>query len=314
MIENNMKLITIPYSGLLKVELPRFAERLIGLVGRHDPEALKIEELFDLLVAETPSINKLIDRYGPHPLTKELRDLQKMRALRISEIRFRLKVVIREDESGIDKNVSILKSELNHFFQNLDLSKNEEMFNQKITQFYGALKMNLELNEALEPLGFTPLLNNLKNVHSSIQRVIHDRLVSISERPQETTKELKKMVLKATRNLIKQIEIAPLINSEIDYAPLYSEINQLLTEYKVMINKRVLFNKRKAEMSDNNESTQMAVKSLIADSAEDMLHPNAEKLKVNWSEVKPAENEEAAATSSKTMQLPLIDNNGASEN
>ncbi|NLZ95321.1 MAG: hypothetical protein GX921_05790 [Bacteroidales bacterium] len=308
-----MKLITIPYSGLLKVELPRFAERLIELLEKHNPEELKIEELFDLLVAETPTINKLIDKYGPHPLTKELRDLQKMRALRISEIRFRLKVVVREDKSGDDKDVNILKNELNHFFQNLELSKNEEMFNQKITQFTASIATNSELSAALESLDFIYYINNLRLVHGSIQNVIYDRMVSISERPQETTKELKQRVLKATKDLIKQIEIAPLINPEIDYAPLYSEINQLLAEYKVLINKRVLFNKRRAEMSDNNQSTQMAVTSLIADSVEEKLHPNTKEASMNESEVGSVENEEAATMSSKTVQLPLVDNNGTLE-
>lgn len=314
------ELIQIPMSRLLKLELPRFAERFIAIVESHNPEELQIKEVFDLLVAETPSINNLIDRYGAHPLTKELRELQRMRVLRISEIRLRLKVVIREDKSGTSKNVEILNNELNHFFQNLELSRNEEMFSQKVSQFLAAVDANSELYTALESLNFIPLIDNLKLVHSDIQKVIHDRMVSISERTQKTTEELKAEVLSATRSLMKQIEIAPLINPDIDYAPLYNKVNQLLTEYKVLINRRVLFNKKKAGEKANNQSAQIAVANLDEDTAEEISHLSAEEVDANWSEAEqpveikqPVEIEKAVATSSKTMQLPLVDNNGTLE-
>lgn len=309
------ELIQIPMSRLLKIELPRFAGRFIEVVESHNPEELKIKELFDLLVAETPSINKLTDRYGPHPLTKKLRELKKDRTLRISEIRLRLKVVVREAKSGTAKDVEVLNNELNHFFQNLELSRNEEMFSQKITQFLTAVDSNLELYTALESLSFIPLIDNLKLVHSDIQLVIHDRMVSLSERTQESTEELKAVVLTATKSLIKHIEISPLINPDIDYAPLFNKLNQLLTEYKVMINRRVLSNKKKAEENDNNQSSQPAVTALIEDSAETMFYLDAEKVNGDEQEVdqvktEPVQNEKAAALSSKTMQLPVVYDNG----
>lgn len=310
------ELIKIPYSKFLKLELPRFAQRLIELVERHDPEELKINVLFDLLVAQTPSIDKMIDRHGPHPLTKELKDHRKMRALHISAFRFRLKVVVMEDQAGDDEDVKIVNSELTHFFHNLGLSKNEEMFNQKIVHFLDAVKGDSKLSTALNTLGFTDHLMKLQTVHSSIQEIISSKLISISGRHQETTAQLKKMVLTPTKNLMKQIQIAPLLNPELDYELLYSELNQFLAETKVMINKRVLFNARKA---DKGQSNQAAVTSLIADSAEKMMHFGAEEVDMNGQEVnqvkiEPSKNEKAAATSSKTMQLPLVGNeNGASE-
>ena len=142
------ELMTIPFSKLLKVELSRFATRVIGIVERHNPEELHIKELFDLLVAEMPRIKTLKDKYGPRPLTEELRDLRKMRALYVSAIKFRLKVVIREDESGDNDDVKTVKYEIDHFLDSLKLSRNEEMFNQKVTQFYAAIENNEELSNA----------------------------------------------------------------------------------------------------------------------------------------------------------------------
>ena len=94
-------------------------------------------------------------------------------------------------------------------------------------------------------LGFTEQLNNLRHVHSSIKSLINTRLRSISKRKGETTAQLRKYVIVATTNLVKQIEIAPFMNPDIDYSSLFNELNQLITEYKNLINKRVLFNKER---------------------------------------------------------------------
>ncbi len=310
------ELIKIPYSRLLKLELPRFANRVIGIVDKHNPEELKILESFNLLVAEQPRIDVLIDKYGPHPQTEELFNLRKMRSLYISAIRFRLKVVIREDKSGENDEVKVVKDEINHFFKNLDLSKNEEMFNQKVHDFYAAISQSEELANALDSLEFMEHLENLQIVHNSIQHLIYKRLNSISARPHETTPELKRPVITATRNLIKHVEISPFLNPDINYAPLFSELNQLSTEYRNLINKRVLFNKRRAEKienGENGESTEATTTTHSMDPLMKMLHLSDEELRVNGNGTELLETEKAAAMSSKTMQLPLTDNNEALE-
>lgn len=310
-----MELLKIPYSKLLKIELPRFALRVIGIVERHNPEELQIEEIFDLLVAEGPRISKLIDKYGPHPLTEELTKLRSLRALYISAIRFHLKVVIREDKSGTDKDVKLVREDISHFLKNLDLSKNEEMYNQKVTQFFEAIGNNQKLSDALSSLDFSNKLDQLESVHLSIQRLIDDKLVSISERPRETTAELVKAVLTATKNLIKQIEIAPLKHTELDYTPLFNELNELFIEYRNLINKRILFNKRKSEEMKNGEgeSTETTEASQTTESNEPtestngMMHLNGEEVDLNELLNRPVEKDNAVAMSSKTKQLPLID-------
>ena len=55
-------LIKIPLSRLLKIEVPRLALRVIEIVEKHNPEELHIKEIFDLLVAELPNIQKLEDK------------------------------------------------------------------------------------------------------------------------------------------------------------------------------------------------------------------------------------------------------------
>lgn len=306
------ELVIIPFSKLLKVELSRFALRVIGIVERHNPEGLHIKKMFDDLVALTPKINNLKDKHGAHPLTEELRDLRKMRALYISAIKFHLKVVTREDESGVNMDVKTVKYEIDHFLNSLKLSRNEEMFNQKIIQFYAVIDSNEKLRNALALLEFGLHLDKLKAVHEDMQSVITARLVSIAKRPLETTAQLTKAVLIAIRNMIKLIEIAPLLNPTLDYAPLQNELNQLFIEYGNMISRRASNNKRKAEKIDNEQEEPIVVivTTELSEPLETVLSMHTKEVNANELVPQPLEIEKSVAMCSKTMPLHLVYDNG----
>lgn len=306
------ELMTIPFSKLLKVELSRFAMRVIGILERHNPEELHIKELFEDLVALTPFIKNLKDKHGPHPLTAELRDHRQMRALYVSAIKFNLKVVTREDESGDNIDVKTVKYEIDHFLNSLKLSRNEEMYNQKITQFFAAIEKDEALSNALASLEFGPHLDKLKTVHEDMQSLITARLISIAQRPKETTAQLTKAVLTAIRNMIKHIEIAPLLNPALDYMPLHNELNQLFIEYGDMISKRASNNKRKDESIDNEQKEPIEEPSAIEsiEPSETILLMNAQEVNANEIVPQPLEIEKSVAMCSKTVPLHLVYENG----
>ena len=54
--------------------------------------------------------------------------------------------------------------------------------------------------------------------------------------------------------MTKQIEIAPYANVDLNYEPLFNELNQFFTDYKNMVNKRLAFNKKKEEKREDAES------------------------------------------------------------
>ena len=138
---------------------------------------------------------------------------------------------------------------------------------------------------------------------------IYCRLVSISKRPKETTAQPTKSVLTAIKNMIKLIEVAPLLNDGIDYKPLFSELNQFFADYKNMINKRLLLNKKKANKSDNqesSESTEITDTSQIKKSEEKIQHDSDEKDYVKLLDMQPVVKEKTAAMASKNIQLPIV--------
>lgn len=315
MRKRKLKLIDIPWSRMLKFEIPEFAERITELVERYNPEELKIKEMHDLLIAEQANIAKLVVRHGPHPLTEELRVQRGVRSLHVNAIGVQLKLAIKKDTAGTNKAVKLVKIEINRFFGDLNSSKNSQTKGRKITQFIAEVNTNVALQTALESLKFTDYINNLTAVHSSIQELTAERSLSKSKRPTENTPDLMDSVLTATRDLLKEIELAAKKNPDLDYAPLCNELNVVLIEYRDMINKRVLFNKRTAEKNNENAettedtaTTEASVTSVETEPAAKMTNQNAEEVDVNMNsfKIELAKKEEAAAMGSKSMQLPRV--------
>ena len=318
MDETQLELISVPYSAFSKLEMARFALRLIDIVDSHNPEELKFKPIFDLMVAEKPRISKLKDKFGPHPLTAELNECREMRTLRISAIRVQLKIVIKENRGVQSKEFTLVCNEIKHFFETLKLSKHDEMFNQKIAQFFESIESNPELRTALTSMGFDKCVGDLKEIHDSIQHLIKRKLASIAGRPQEKTAELVKKVTKAINIMTKQIEIAPYVNVDLDYEPLFNELNQFFTEYKNMVNKRLAFNKKKAENATSTETVDTPpIKETIEEtintttikkSNKDVSFHTTEKDKLKEAVSIRSEMKKTVARSSETIQQPILEN------
>lgn len=307
MKQNELKLIRIPWSKLLKFEVPEFAERVIELVERYNPEDLKIKEMYDLLIAEQSNIEKLVVGYGPHPLTDELRELRGVRSLCINAIEVQLKLAIKKDTTSTNKAVKLVKIEFYRFLGDLKSCKNYQTMTRKITQFILEVNTNAALQTALESLSFMKYIDDLTSVHNSIMEIIVERTRSKSERPNEKTPDLVDSVLTATKDLLKQIEIAPKKHQDLDYAPLYNELNVLLIEFRNMINKRILFNKKKAEGIDNeNDGTTEKTTTENTEPAARMMPEKAEEVELDVLRIQQVEKDEAAAMLSKSKQLPLV--------
>lgn len=109
------------------------------------------------------------------------------------------------------------------------------------------------------------------------------------------------------------IEIAPLLHPALEYAPLYNLTNQLLTEFRSIINRRALFNKRKAEKIDNEKSESIEVETTtqLAEPTETMLEVYTEEVNTNVIELKPQEQIRAVAMPFEIAQLRFVyDNDG----
>lgn len=306
--------VKIPYTSMLKLEVPQMVEQVIKIVEKHGPQALKINEIYNLLIAEKPQIDKLFVWYRSHPFTKELKELRRKRRLSVRKISFHLSVLIQEDISGVDKSVNLVKSEIERFIIDFN-SKNEEVKCRKLTQLFALIEEDEELELALSNLKFTEMLNDLRTTHSRILTMSNNKIASLSQRPKEKTSDLIKSVLTATKNILKDIELAQLKFPEIDYNPLFDELNVLLIKYRNLINYRLLYNQRKAK-ANGSETTKLieSYKSVsfsteTPESTTTLMSNDAVERKNNDMSTNSIDNNKAATKPSKPLQMSDAEEN-----
>ena len=304
-----MILLNLRLSKLWKLERVEYANQVIKIVDEHDPEALKISDMYNLLVARQPEIDQLNVRYRAHPMTVSIQHLRSLRGLHISNILGRLKLV-RKEKGDLDGDVRLVRTEIDRHFGNFRSSKNEAIKIQKVDKFNTAVEASQELEEALSELGFTSLMNDLRSVHSRIKSNSELRNKSIAARPQTKTNDLQKAVDDSIVNLFTDIRLAMLRNPEINYNPLIADLNKVTLIFDNYINIRIGQSERRAEEKAENENGELDNTTPVVESTEPagrMMSLNAADMNGDGEKVLPANEKKTIATTSNSMQLPLND-------
>ena len=304
-----MILLNLRLSKLWKLERVEYANQVIKIVDEHDPEALKISDMYNLLVARQPEIDQLNVRYRAHPMTVSIQHLRSLRGLHISNILGRLKLV-RKEKGDLDGDVRLVRTEIDRHFGNFRSSKNEAIKIQKVDKFNTAVEASQELEEALSELGFTSLMNDLRSVHSRIKSNSELRNKSIAARPQTKTNDLQKVVDDSIVNLFTDIRLAMLRNPEINYNPLIADLNKVTLNFDNYINIRIGQSERRAEEKAENENGELDNTTPVVESTEPagrMMSLNAADMNGDGEKVLPANEKKTIATTSNSMQLPLSD-------
>lgn len=304
-----MVLLNLRLSKLWKLERVEYVNQVIKIVDEHDPEALKISDMYNLLVARQPEIDQLNVRYRAHPMTVSIQHLRSLRGLHISNILGRLKLV-RKEKGDLDGDVRLVRTEIDRHFGNFRSSKNEAIKIQKVDKFNTAVEASQELEEALSELGFTSLMNDLRSVHSRIKSNSELRNKSIAARPQTKTNDLQKAVDDSIVNLFTDIRLAMLRNPEINYNPLIADLNKVTLIFDNYINIRIGQSERRAEEKAENENGELDNTTPVVESTEPagrMMSLNAADMNGDGEKVLPANEKKTIATTSNSMQLPLND-------
>ena len=310
-----MEILNLSFTKLLKLELPELAERVIGVFETYDPEEFKIQDAYDQLVAQQPQIDALLAQYGAHPLTVTLDRLRRKRARYAAKITSQLRYSLKEQSDNQDVINAMATTE--QFLLYLR-KNNEEVINRKITQFFAETQRNEQLATTLDTLNVIDYLDNLKASHASIQRLDAQRVLSISARPKGKTEELSKSVRKALDILFMQIEVAHVINKDLDYLPMISAVNEIIVRYKNLINTRAAYNKKKKEgledepeMTPEGEGEKPEMMTTFVAPTNGIELPKLAEMNGNGSNgelAHPLEQKKTAVLSTKLVQLPLTNN------
>ena len=240
------EIMSIPFSRLLKLEVPQLAEKLIVILEKYDPEVLKFSEMNDLFLAQKPNIDAMTVPYKGHEITPKLKRLRAKLNLEVRSIKLKLELVIKNDPTGEDSQVLVLRTEIPRFLEKFSDSENEEIKHRKVVQFSNEVTVNAALQTAMDTHGFLSHLDEMISTLNLITEHLGERLASISKRPKVKTPELTKLVTKAMLNVTQEINLQQLKNPTLDYSELIDEVNQQFIKYRTLMNIRKANNERKA--------------------------------------------------------------------
>ena len=136
------KIVSLPYSNLLKLEVRKVAFEVIRIIESHDPELLQIKPMYDLLLAERPKITALDVPYKGHPASKRLTRLRRERNVHVRSINFELRKIVDLDPTGDDETVALLKNEIDRFLKDFYNNKNDLVRNEKLDMFLAKADSN----------------------------------------------------------------------------------------------------------------------------------------------------------------------------
>lgn len=339
-----MEIKRVPFTKLLKLELPSLAKSVIEIVGRHSPEELNIDAVYDLLLDEKPRIEKLNAIYGVHPVSVELKPKREELMLKVSDLKLQVRLASKINTDEKRNASAVMKLAVDTHMENLRKSKNEKIIHARIGEFLSELTRNVGLMNAVVTLGLNDVIDNLTESHAEVQIMLTERLRLKSLRSKESTLATTKALIVSLNNLFKQIEVAQLKYPALNYKPLFNELNDVMNVYRNLINIRASFNKRKAEekkamenggMTDNpEESTNMgdaaqADKPVVENDGGQQKEPEVTELSgLKMTSVEPEmmmedgkdndvdqrlDQKKVAASGSNSMQLPGIENKTSSD-
>lgn len=241
-----IKVKRIGLSKMHLLEVRSLIKEVTAIVEWHNPEALNLGNIYDLLLEQKEKIELLKSPYGRHPLTGKYKDFHEMRLAYVALITTNMRSIaagkFNHPRHLIPVAYPIVKSYLFYLRK-----ENRIVVGQRIRGFMQQLEKNPEEMEAFVTLGFKKDIENLKKANEECINTAALRLTDKSKRPRVDKKLIAREAEDVIRLLVDQINQYQRSYKNLDYTLLVNELNELLTEYSKNINTRTTINKRSAK-------------------------------------------------------------------
>ena len=238
------------FSSFLKAEVAEFANKTIEIVGKANPNELLIAPVFEPLLELKPEIDLLTIRYGTDPHRAKIELSKSKLMLTISTMKLKVRLI---SKSGVDEGLHVIKIAIDTYLRYLSAPrKNDKVVAQQVKGFLNEMATNVSFSEAIDKHNLTDLIIEIEEALDQYREAINTRLAFRAQRPAIHTSQIVAKVRDAVYTLFKGIEVAQLVNSELDYEPLADKLNELVSNYKLSGRLRTAYNKRKAEEKKGN--------------------------------------------------------------
>ena len=92
-LKERLKIGRLSVSRLLKTEVAELAEEVLRIVKSHDPEAMQIKAMHDLLEAQRPLFESLKTRYGVDPYRLDMKPAREKMVLLASNFKLQVRLL-----------------------------------------------------------------------------------------------------------------------------------------------------------------------------------------------------------------------------
>lgn len=232
------KIVNFSFNRIRKSEIPEIMNAILTIVEKHNPEALFIVGMYNLLLELRPLLDILTVRYDGYPNSKELLNQRSLRDKLLGAILSHKAAVEKARIASLVQPASLAVPFLQRYLNGI-LAENEPVKSGKVNQVLTNLKDNTELTTALENLGFTVYMNELKTCQLTINVAESQRRETLSLRGNFNTTDARAKIAFATSNLLNAIELAKVEHTDIDYMPLINELHVLLNSKQTIVKSRI---------------------------------------------------------------------------
>lgn len=241
------KIYSIINVGLRKSEIPETLNAVISTVEKFNPTALKIEGVFNMLVALQPTLNILTTEYDGLPISPELAEARNKRNRLLGSILSQLAAIEKGGLTSTASDATIVLPFLRQYLSGIS-NLSPTVKSGKVNQLMYQLETEEEATKtAMTALGLLDYVNELKLNQQRINELEQTRRVKLSARKDEKSKVAREKIAKAMDNLLMAIEVASLQYPDIDYVPVVNELNVIFSARKSAVKSRTTRNKNAAD-------------------------------------------------------------------
>ena len=236
------KIKQLPISQIRKMDLPKFTDDILGVTSKHNPGTFYISELNDTLYRLKPYLQSLSDVYWKHEGS------DKQQALRIKrngllqsfwkcyKAEKQAKIVLAENYPHT-ASLELVAPLLDRYLGDVQKG-NTKKRTGIILQLEKAIDENEPVRNAMQEIGLLEYKNQVRNVLNSADIIEKSKISYRASLPRKNTDAIRAKVKDAIKNLFSAIELESVKRVELDYNPLISELNEVITSYSSEIKTR----------------------------------------------------------------------------
>jgi len=230
-------LVVFSLSRVRKSEFPEIMSAILDIVKKYDPVALKIVGMYNLLLELVPLLQIYTVKYDGNSIPKDLKVVRKQYEKLLGSILKQLKLIEDAGLAVTAQQAKLAVPYLRSYLKNITKAST--------TANTGSVKqllLNLEDNDpiktAMDALGLTVYFDELRTYQQIMNQETDTFRETLSVRSEFSNLKVTEQITNAIRNLLTSIELAKVEHKELDYMPMITELNVLLTAKQSVVKSR----------------------------------------------------------------------------